>query len=74
MILTLLTRIGENSKLVLIGDTKQVDKVYKNQTINGLTDASQRLQGLHQVGIVNFLPSDCVRHPIIPEILERYED
>jgi phosphate starvation-inducible PhoH-like protein len=66
---TLLTRINQDSKFVVIGDTNQRDAKFND----GLSDASYRLKGLAGVGIVNFLKEDIVRHSLISNILERYE-
>lgn len=69
---TCLTRIGENSSLVLIGDTKQGDHatIRKN---DGLSDAARRLQGIKGLGVIEFGPGDIVRNPLLKEILLRYE-
>jgi len=67
---TILTRIGEDSTFVLIGDTKQRDATFSD----GLSDAATRLTGLDDVGIIQFKPEDIVRHPLIRTILERYGD
>ena len=39
---TILTRIGENTKIVLTGDIEQIDNVYTNETSNGLTYAIEK--------------------------------
>ena len=70
-ILTLLTRIGENSKMLLLGNSKQKDTVAKIQ--DGLKDAIKRLQGLPQVGVVIFKDEDIIRNSVIKDILSRYE-
>jgi phosphate starvation-inducible PhoH-like protein len=70
---TCLTRLGQKSKMVLIGDTKQADlEVFRNN--NGLVDAIYRLQNLKNVGIIKFEKTDSVRNGLISEILDRYED
>lgn len=70
-ILTLLTRVGENSKMLLLGNSKQKDTVATIK--DGLKDAINRLQGLPQVGIVIFKDEDIVRSSVIKDILIRYE-
>lgn len=70
-ILTLLTRIGDNSKMLLLGNSKQKDTVATIK--DGLKDAIQRLQGLSQVGVVIFKDEDIIRNSIIKDILTRYE-
>jgi phosphate starvation-inducible PhoH-like protein len=69
----LLTRISQNSKMILIGDIKQCDLDIKYGLNNGLLDAVHRLQGVEDVGIVQFNRQDIQRHTIISHILERYE-
>ena len=69
---TVLTRLGENSKIILVGDTKQADlNVFK--THNGLADAIYRLRNLEDVGIVRFEIEDVVRNSVIQHILRKYE-
>lgn len=70
---TCLTRLGQKSKMVLIGDTKQADlETFRRN--NGLLDAVYRLQNLKNVGIIKFDRTDSVRNSIISDVLERYED
>lgn len=64
-----LTRIGEGSKIIVMGDIKQSDR----PGTSGLEDAVSRLKGLPGVAIHEFGPEDIVRHDIIRKILERYE-
>ena len=67
----LLTRIGENSKIVITGDVEQADRKIKE---NGLFDIISRL-GQYQVqGIThcNLSRRDIQRHPIIDEVLHLY--
>lgn len=66
---TILTRIGEGSKMVLQGDLEQID--FKDTNISGLKQAVNKLRGLSGVGIVEFTKAEVVRHPIIGYILER---
>lgn len=65
---TLLTRIGENSKLVISGDPDQTDI----DGPCGLTDAVKRLKSLSEVSVITFTEDDIVRHGIIRDILMRY--
>ena len=66
----LLTRLGEGSKIVISGDTRQSDIPYKN----GLHDAFELLQDIEGVGFVTLTAAAIVRHPIIEKIEARYED
>ena len=70
---TVLSRVGENSRLLLTGDTKQIDlQVFERD--NGLLDAYQRLASLNDVGRIAFQTSDNVRNSVIAHILQRYDD
>ena len=66
-----LTRLGENSRMVVTGDPTQVD-LPAGQT-SGLVDAVQRLSGIDNVAIVRFDRSDVVRHHLVTQIIEAYE-
>jgi phosphate starvation-inducible PhoH-like protein len=69
---TVLTRIGAGSTLVILGDPSQCD-MEKLRYTNGLSDAIVRLQGLKNLGIVQFTMDDIVRSPILKHILRRYQ-
>jgi len=70
---TCLSRVGKDSKICLIGDTKQTDmEVFRRE--NGLVDAIRRLSNLTEVGIVEFQKEDIVRNSVIAHILDRYDD
>lgn len=70
---TVLSRVGENAKVILTGDTRQIDlDVF--QSNSGLIDAYQRLSGLDQVGHVRFTIDDIVRNSVIAHVLRRYEE
>lgn len=65
----LLTRIGDNCKLIVCGDTQQSD-IYPS--INGLEDSFELFEGVEGIGFVNLTHDAIVRHPIIKEIEARY--
>ncbi len=67
---TFLTRIGSGSKYIVNGDLMQSDI----RKANGLDDAIRRFTGLRRVGFSQFDLSDVVRHPIVAELLDRYQD
>ncbi len=70
---TCLSRVGKDSKICLIGDTKQTDlEVFRRE--NGLVDAIHRLRQLSEVGVVEFQKEDIVRNSVIAHILDRYDD
>ena len=70
---TVISRVGENSKVVITGDTKQIDlDVFRHDS--GLLDSYHRLANIAGVGRVQFSKSDIVRNGIIADILSAYED
>jgi phosphate starvation-inducible PhoH-like protein len=64
-----LTRIGENSRVVINGDIRQSDI----RGPNGLADAVERLRGLPGVHVHAFERADIVRSGLVRHILDRYE-
>ncbi len=66
-----LTRLGEGSRMVVTGDPTQndLDRAQKS----GLGDAVSRLQGFHDVGVVEFTVEDICRHPLVEQIVRAYE-
>ncbi len=66
-----LTRMGQNARIVVTGDTTQVD--LPSGTISGLADAVERLREVPGVGIVTLGKSDIVRHPLVQAIVNAYE-
>ena len=67
-----LTRMGEGSRIVIAGDTTQID--LPAHTRSGLLDALQRLRQIQGIRVVNLTKSDIVRHRLVQEIVEAYED
>jgi len=66
-----LTRIGENSKLVVNGDPSQVDLPNKNYS--GLITSQKILKDIKEIKVVNFDHRDVVRHPLVTKIVEAYQ-
>lgn len=66
-----LTRFGENSRMVVCGDPKQVD--LPDEGVSGLADAVSRLEGVDGIATVCFGVGDVVRHPVVGRIVEAYE-
>ena len=66
-----LTRIGENSKLVVNGDPSQIDLPNKNQS--GLIKSQTILKGIKEISVVNFDHRDVIRHPLVTKIVEAYQ-
>lgn len=69
----LLTRIGENSRMVITGDLKQADRLEDNGLIEFIRLLRSK-DNLKHVDIVNFGQKDIERHPAVKEILEIYGD
>ncbi len=65
-----LTRIGENSKIVVNGDPSQIDLPNKN--MSGLIRSKKLLAHLNEISIVDFDHSDVVRHPLVSKIVKAY--
>jgi len=66
-----LTRIGENSKLVVNGDPSQIDLPNKNQS--GLIKSQQILKDIKEISVINFDQNDVIRHPLVTKIVEAYQ-
>ena len=66
-----LTRFGQNSRMVICGDPRQVDLPDPGKS--GLADAVARLEGIEGIGTIRFAAADVVRHPIVGRIVEAYE-
>jgi len=67
-----LTRFGQNSRMVICGDPKQVD-IPGGDAQSGLADAVRRLEGVDGIAMIRFTSEDVVRHPIVGRIVEAYE-
>jgi phosphate starvation-inducible PhoH-like protein len=67
-----LTRLGENSRMVVNGDLSQVD--LPRGTISGLRDALDTLKGIKNIGSVTFSANDVVRHGLVAKIVKAYEE
>ena len=67
-----LTRIGENSKLVVNGDPSQIDLPNKKQS--GLIESQTILKGIKEISIINFDYQDVIRHPLVTKIVEAYQN
>ena len=67
-----LTRIGENSKIVINGDPSQIDLPNKN--MSGLNRSKKLLGHLNEISVIDFDHSDVVRHPLVSKIVKAYSD
>ena len=66
-----LTRIGENSKLVVNGDPSQIDLINNSQS--GLIKSKKLLKNLNEIKIIEFDHNDVVRHPLVSKIIRAYQ-
>ncbi len=66
-----LTRLGNNSRMIVMGDLSQVD--LPKGTPSGLREAINVLEGVRGVGFINFTERDVVRHPLVSRIVRAYE-
>ena len=67
-----LTRIGENSKIVINGDPSQID--LPNKSLSGLNRSKKLLGHLKEISVVDFNHTDVVRHPLVSKIVKAYSD
>jgi phosphate starvation-inducible PhoH-like protein len=74
---TLVTRISDDSKMVICGDLSQCDKFRANGVPayqkSGFYDIWNRFMGVDGVYQVEFSKEDCVRSGIVKRLLERYD-
>lgn len=66
-----LTRLGENSRMVVTGDPSQVDLPHGARS--GLRDAIETLEGVEGITFVRFTDADMVRHPLVTRVVRAYE-
>jgi phosphate starvation-inducible PhoH-like protein len=67
-----LTRMGNDSKIIVTGDVTQVD--LPRQMRSGLVDAVHRLRDLERIAIIYLDEHDIVRHPLVQQIVRAYEE
>jgi phosphate starvation-inducible PhoH-like protein len=71
---TYISRLGENSKLIIMGDTDQIDiKLNKGEKC-GLEDAFDRFKDIEGISFVEFDENDIVRDSFLIEIMKRYKN
>jgi len=66
-----LTRLGFHSKMIVNGDTSQID--LPQGQISGLIHAEQMLNKIKDIAFVHFDDKDVVRHPVVAEIIRAYK-
>jgi phosphate starvation-inducible PhoH-like protein len=68
---TILTRLGENSKMVFLGDIKQIDS--KNKNNSALKFLVEHFNNVDRINVVEFNKNDIVRHPLIKTIEDIFD-
>ena len=66
-----LTRLGENSRMIITGDPSQVD--LPSGQISGLAEAIRLLKNVEGIGIVSYTAADVIRHELVARIVEAYD-
>jgi phosphate starvation-inducible PhoH-like protein len=66
-----LTRLGNGSKMVITGDVTQIDLPRGKKS--GLIEARKILQNIEEIGFVDFMESDVVRHSLVQKIIVAYD-
>ena len=67
-----LTRLGENSRMIVNGDLSQVD--LPSGTKSGLRESINILKGIEDIGFIEFKETDVVRNPLVSKIVSKYEE
>ena len=67
-----LTRLGENSKMIITGDESQIDLV--NKDFSGLKKTRKSISNIDEISVVEFENTDIVRNKIVSKILEVFPD
>ncbi|MBL42927.1 MAG: phosphate starvation-inducible protein PhoH [Rhodospirillaceae bacterium] len=68
----ILTRIGENSKMVVTGDLSQID--LSNNQLSGLKQATEILNNIEDIAFIRFNSKDVVRNQLVIKMVEAYEN
>lgn len=71
---TFISRMGEKTKLVIMGDIDQIDLKLAKGEKTGLEDAIKKLIGIDKIGFIEFTEDDIVRDPFLIEIMKRYKN
>ena len=66
-----MTRLGENSKMIINGDLSQVD--LPSGTKSGLRESINILKEVEDIGFIQFSENDVVRNPLVSKIVKQYE-
>lgn len=67
-----LTRLGHNSRMIVTGDITQID--LPDKLHSGLIVSANLLKDIKGIGIIEFDKFDVIRHPLVQEIIRKYEE
>src|SRR5437660_12524589 len=67
-----LTRLGENSRMIVTGDPSQVD--LPPGQVSGLAEATRLLQQVEGISVIGFTAKDVIRHELVARIVEAYDN
>ena len=67
-----LTRLGKNSKMVVVGDITQID--LPENAKSGLINAQKKLEKIKDIAFINLTKNDVVRHKLVQKIIEAYSE
>ena len=67
-----LTRMGQNTKMIINGDVSQIDLIKKADS--GLIEAVRLLKGIPSISLIHLSQDDVVRNPLVQKIIERYAE
>jgi phosphate starvation-inducible PhoH-like protein len=70
---TFISRMGENTKLIILGDSDQMDVKFRHPEINALDDAFTRFKDIPGIEFIEFTEQDIVRDKFLVEIMKRYK-
>lgn len=70
----ILTRLGNNSKIIIIGDNEQMDRPSLRKHGNGMSYSVEKLKEMEEFGDIKFLDEDIVRNPLITKILKYWNN
>jgi len=65
-----LTRLGKNSKMVIVGDKTQIDLISKSES--GLLDSEEKLKKISDIGFIYLKSTDVIRHELVKKIINAY--
>lgn len=71
MVKTILSRVSEDSKIILMGDIQQIDDPYLDKLTNGLSYTVNKMKGSPLASVITMLDEECERSPLSYEIIKR---